>query len=119
MRSTRRNGVWLVLALALMLCTAYPASADAALLARGCSKAKFIELRLSAVATVTSVRNMTCLQARRVVRRYGRSTRGETFRVGGRFTLGTFRCRVLRVGYEDATARCRRRSAVFRVGYGA
>jgi len=87
---------------------------------RGCPSTTFTRAGLASVSTILSVRDMTCSAALAQVRRYGPAARGrEVFRRGGRFRLGTFRCTVYLVDYEDRRARCVAGARAFRVDYGS
>ena len=101
-----------------LLATSVSASGDGATAAAKCSQQIHIRGRLFAVATVLRARNMTCRNARRVVRRNGRDARPKDVE-GSHFRLGRFRCTVVFVLEESRLARCRRGERVFRVDYGS
>ena len=91
-----------------------PTSARGAV--RDCPPSVHVIGVLSQVASILSVRNMSCRGALGFVRRYGRTAlhgrRGESFR------LGPYRCLVYTLTIEGAKARCTSRSHAFRVDYG-
>ncbi len=84
-----------------------------------CDSSAHIRYRLSAVATILNVRDMSCRSARRAVRRHGRSTGSAPYQYGGRFRLGTWSCTNYFADYEHYKARCVRGHRAFRVDYGA
>jgi hypothetical protein len=109
-----------LLGLAVALAAAPPTVAGHATgAARNCPASTFVRGRLAAVATVLSVRNIGCRQALGVVRRNGRGVGADAYRVGGRFALGSFGCRVYYVVEEAHRARCADASKAFRVDYGS
>lgn len=94
---------------------AAPSVADAAV--RDCPQSTFTRARLGAVASILSVRSMSCRGALGFVRRYGATVR--TGGVGSAFRLGPFRCAVYYVNEEDNKARCTNGTHAFRVDYGS
>lgn len=76
---------------------------------------------LISLTTVLNVRNVSCARARRVVAAHAPAANRSSSlgRVGGRFRLGGYRCRVYYVNYEDHKARCVYRTTAFRVDYGS
>lgn len=73
---------------------------------------------MAAVTRVTSVHKIRCAAALSLVERYGPNAR-TAFDEGGRFSLGSFKCRVTSVEYEGATATCKHKSSSFRLAYGS
>jgi len=104
-----------VLIVAVSLLLGVPASATAAV--RSCPSSTFVRGRLAAVATILSVREMSCRSALAVVRRYGRAANPRG--VGSRFGLGPFACTVYFVLEEENKARCVHGGRAFRVDYGS
>ena len=91
--------------------------ADAAV--RSCSTRVTVPNRLLNLATVTSVRDISCRAARRVVRRHGtRRSDAPYGDAGARFRLGRWRCVVTLHLEELWRARCVRGGRAFRVDYG-
>jgi hypothetical protein len=107
----RRLGLAVTIALVLGWAPAAGASV------RSCPSSAFVRGRLAAVATILSVRDMSCRTALVVVRRHGRAARPGG--VGSTFRLGRFTCRVYFVLEEDNKARCVDGGRAFRVDYGA
>jgi hypothetical protein len=103
----------ITVALALVVAWAPAAQADTV---HSCPP-KTVHGKLAALATILSVRNMSCGAARGVVRRHGRSANPGG--VGSKFRLGVFTCRVYFVLEEDNKARCVSGHRAFRVDYGA
>ena len=83
---------------------------------RDCPLSASTHARLGSVATILSVRSMSCRGALGFVRRYGATVR--TGDVGSTFRLGPFRCTVYYVNEEDNRARCTNATHAFRVDYG-
>ncbi len=120
LRMTLRSvGVAGLLAIALPLVTAAPASA----FVRDCNHRIYLQAphALISLTTVLNVRNVSCARARRVVSAHAPSAnRSRSLsRVGGRFRLGGYRCRVYYVNYEDHMARCVYGTTAFRIDYGS
>lgn len=86
---------------------------------RECPSSFSVDARLGGVATITSVRNMTCRSALTVVRRNGRRAGKGAYREGGKFRLGQWRCITYLHRYELYLARCTRGSKAFRIDYGS
>lgn len=95
---------------------AQPAASEAVTASvHGCSQSRYyIRYRLGAVASIMSVRDMSCRSALKVVKRHGRSAGG-----GRHFRLGSFRCTRYYQNYEDNKARCVSGNRAFRVDYGS
>jgi hypothetical protein len=94
-------------------------AAPAPAFVRSCSPRFTVHNTLADLATITSVRNVTCRRALGVVRRNGRRAAPHAFgRPGSRFRLGKWRCTVFFRLEEDHRARCVRGRAAFRVDYG-
>lgn len=68
-------------------------------------------------ATITSVRNVSCFDALRVVS-HGPMHNGAFGRRGSQFRLSPWRCTVTFHDYELWLARCTWRNKAFRVNYG-
>jgi hypothetical protein len=95
-------------------------AAPAPAFVHSCSPRFHVRDRLAAIATITSVRNVTCRRALGVVRRNGRRAGNKAFGpTGSRFRLGKWRCTVTFRLEEDHKARCVRGRAAFRVDYGS
>jgi hypothetical protein len=116
----RRALVVAVLAAALLVPPGSASARESTVTAARKCKLVIIHNRLGAAAShVYWVRRMSCRRARAVLRRHGGSKGRRAHRVGGRFRMGKFRCRVTSVSYESRTALCRRGARRFRVGYGS
>jgi hypothetical protein len=102
-------------AFALALALWAPSAAGASV--RSCPPSTFVRGKLSAVATILSVRDMRCRAALGVVRRHGRAAHPGG--VGSHFRLGVFTCRVYFALEEDNKARCVDAHRAFRVDYGS
>lgn len=115
----RAAGVAGLLSIGLALATASPASA----FVRDCNHRIYLQAphALISVTTVLNVRNVSCARARRVVAAHasGANRSRSLGRVGGRFRLGGYGCRVYYVNYEAHRARCVYRSTAFRIDYGS
>lgn len=115
----RSAGVAGLLSIALPLVTAAPAVA----FVRDCNHRTYLRAphALISVTTVLNVRNVSCPRARRVVAAHAPAANKSRSlgRVGGRFRLGGYRCRVYYVNYEAHRARCVYRSTAFRIDYGS
>jgi hypothetical protein len=107
----RRLGVAVAVAVVLGWAPAAHASVHS------CPSSTFVRGKLAGVATILSVRDMRCRTALTVVRRHGRAA--HPGRVGSRFKLGAFSCRVYFVLEEDNKARCVSGHRAFRVDYGS
>ncbi len=104
-----------LLALSVAFVTAAPAGAAV----RDCNVYRSVDTLKLANAGVTSVRDMSCRAARRVIRRHGDRQSSVAYGdAGRRFRLGPWSCRVFFHDYELWKARCVRGSRAFRVEYG-
>lgn len=108
----------LITALAAAALGAVPAAAPAST-GHPCKAVTTRSSELAPLATVLRVNGMTCRRARTVVRTRHVRGGGDRFRVGGRFRLGRFHCRVYHHIEEDTRARCTRAGHAFRVDYGS
>jgi hypothetical protein len=86
---------------------------------RDCSVHRTVENQKLAHAGVTSVRNMSCGDARRAIRRHGKRSSQAPYRdAGARFGLGPWSCSIYLHDYELWKARCVKGGRAFRVDYG-
>jgi hypothetical protein len=110
-----RSGLVALTVLALGITSPSTASAKVS----GCSVYRSVENQKLANAGVTSVRNMSCGDARQAIRRYGRRSSQAPYRdAGAHFGLGPWSCSIYLHDYELWRARCVNGGRAFRVDYG-
>jgi hypothetical protein len=110
----RRSFLLVLLTLSLGL-----AAAPAEAAVKDCNVRAEVDTLALSHAGVSSVRNMSCRAARRVIRRNGERRKNAAYAdAGSRFKLGRWSCTVYYHNYELWKARCTRGGKAFRVEYG-